>query len=195
MTTQDNFVMNKTLVVAAVLALGAVSTAASAADSSWFVRGEAGRSNVDFDVSSVGSADDNDTSYSVRGGYYFTPNIAVEGFYSNFFDKSATDGTTTADLKLSAIGVGIVGKKNFGADGNGFFIDGRAGVTRGKIDASVTGLGSDSDTSTKPYFGAGVGYDFSQDFGLSLNYDHYKGDGEGVSITANTLTLGAEFRF
>ena len=44
MTTQDNFVMNKTLVVAAVLALGAVSTAASAADSSWFVRGEAGRS-------------------------------------------------------------------------------------------------------------------------------------------------------
>ena len=68
-------------------------------------------------MSSVGSADDNDTSYSVRGGYYFTPNIAVEGFYSNFFDKSATDGTTTADLKLSAIGVGIVGKKNFGADG------------------------------------------------------------------------------
>ena len=91
--------------------------------------------------------------------------------------------------------MGLVGKKNFGADGNGFFIDGRAGVTRGKVEGSIDGFGSDSATSTKAYFGAGVGYDFSRNFGLSLNYDHHKGSGDGISITANTLTLGAEYRF
>ncbi len=187
--------MKKTFVLSAALALAGLSSAASAADSSWFVRGEVGRSHDSVDVSGFGSESDNDTSYSIRGGYWFNPNIAVEGFYSKFYDQTFSDGIDTAHLELSAIGLGVVGKKNFGADGNGFFIDGRAGITRGKVQASVTGFGSGSDTSTKPYVGAGVGYDFSRNFGLSLNYDHHKGSGDGLSVTANTLTLGAEFRF
>jgi opacity protein-like surface antigen len=188
--------MKKNFVLAAALALCAVSTAASAAGSGGFVRGEIGRSHVNFDASGVGSDSDNDTSYSIRGGYFFNANFAIEGFYSKFYDKNFTYvSPDDTNLKLSAIGLGLVGKKNFGADGNGFFIDGRAGVTRGKIDVSVSGFGSDSATSTKPYFGVGAGYDFSRNFGLSLNYDHQKGDGDGFSVTANTLTLGAEYRF
>jgi opacity protein-like surface antigen len=187
--------MQKTLVLAAALALAGLSNAAFAADGSGFIRGEIGRSHVNVDVSGLGSDSDTDTNYSFRGGYWFNSNFAIEGFYSNLYDKSFTDGVDTADAKLSAIGLGVVAKKNFGADGNGFFIDGRAGITRGKIDLSVSGLGSDSATSTKPYFGAGIGYDFSKNFGLSLNYDHLKGSGDDISVTANTLTLGAEFRF
>lgn len=188
--------MNRNYVLAAALALCTLSTAASAADASWFVRGEVGRSHVNFDASGVGSDSDNDTSYSIRGGYFFNANFAIEGFYSKFYDKNFTYASPDdVSLKLSAIGLGLVGKKNFGADGNGFFIDGRVGVTRGKVDASVSGFGSDSATSTKPYIGVGAGYDFSRNFGLSLNYDHQKGDGDGISITANTLTLGAEYRF
>ena len=188
--------MNKKYVFAAALALCAVSTAASATDASWFVRGEVGRSNVDFNASGLGSESDNDTSFSIRGGYFFNANFAIEGFYSKFYDKNFTYASPDdTNLKLSAIGLGLVGKKNFGADGNGFFIDGRAGLTRGKVDTSISGFGSDSATSTKPYFGVGAGYDFSRNFGLSLNYDHQKGDGDGLSVTANTLTLGAEYRF
>jgi hypothetical protein len=71
----------------------------------------------------------------------------------------------------------------------------RAGLMRGKIDASLTDIGSGSDTSTKPYFGVGIGYDFSPKFGMSLNLDHQKGSGSDLSITARTITLGLEARF
>jgi OmpA-OmpF porin, OOP family len=191
--------MKNTLLLASVaLALAGLSSAASAADTGgqWFVRGEAGRTHASADLSGFGSDSDHDSAYSVRTGYYFTPNFAVEGFYSNLYDKDFTVTTPDdANLKLSAIGVGVVGKKNFGADGNGFFVDGRAGVSRGKIEGAIAGIGRDSDTSTKPYVGVGAGYDFNRNFGLSLNYDHHKGSGQDVDITANTVTAGAEYRF
>lgn len=190
--------MKKTLILASALALAGLSTVASAADAGgqWFVRGEAGRSHVNADVSGVGSNSDNDSAFSLRSGYYFNPNFAVEGFYSNLYDKNFTFATPNdGNTKLSAIGLGVVGKKNFGADGNGFFVDGRAGVARGKVETSIAGLGKDSSTSTKPYVGVGAGFDFSRNFGVSLNYDHNKGSGQNVDVTANTLTAGAEYRF
>jgi OmpA-OmpF porin, OOP family len=180
--------MKKIFALTATIALAGLSTSAMAAGG--FVRGELGRSHVTADIDGIGSGSDNDSSYSIRGGYYFNDNFAVEGFYSNLFDKSQ-DG---ADVKLSAIGIGLVGKKNFGADNTGFFIDGRAGIARGKIELSFDG-DSGSDTSTKPYFGVGAGYDFSKNLGVSLNWDYLKGSGDGLSITAKPVTLGVEYRF
>lgn len=184
--------MKKTVVLLAGLALAGLSTSAFAGQG--FVRGEAGRSNTSIDIEDFGSDSDHDTALSLRGGYWFNPNIAVEGFYSSVYDKTITDGTDRADIKLSAIGVGVVAKKNFGPDNTGFFIDGRAGIARGKLKVE-SNLGDGSDTSTKPYFGVGVGYDFNANTGLSLNYDRLKGSGEGVDITAKTLTVGFEYRF
>ena len=41
-----------------------------------------------------------------------------------------------------------------------------------------------------------MGYDFSDVFGLSLNYDLYEADVfDDFSVDADTLTLGAEVRF
>ena len=180
--------MKKIFVLATAIALTGLSTSAMAAGG--FIRGEVGRSHVSADVDGFGSDSDNDSSYSVRGGYYFNDNFAVEGFYSNLYDKSQ-DGVSG---KLSAIGVGLVGKKNFGPDNTGFFIDGRAGIARGKIDVSFGGE-SVSETSNKPYFGVGAGYDFNKNLGVSLNYDYLKGSSDDVSITAKPLTLGVEYRF
>lgn len=190
--------MKKTLILASALVLASLSGIASAADAGgqWFVRGELGRGNDKTDIAGVGSHSDNDAAYSLRTGYYFNPNFAVEGFYSNLYNKSATFATTNdVNAKFSAIGLGVVGKMNFGPDGNGFFIDGRAGVTESKADVSIAGLGKDSGRSTKPYVGVGAGFDFSNNLGVSLNYDHTKGSGQGVDITADTLTAGVEYRF
>ncbi|HEV8692603.1 MAG TPA: outer membrane beta-barrel protein, partial [Lysobacter sp.] len=87
-----------------------------------------------------------------------------------------------------------VAKKNFGANNSGFFIAGRAGVAHieGKISNDV---GHGKDSSDKAYFGAGVGYDFSEVFGLSLNYDRYNADAFEASVDADVVTLGAELRF
>jgi opacity protein-like surface antigen len=177
-----------TLLLASALALAGLSSTAAAADGQWYVRGEAGKSRISVDDL---SGHDNDTTYGVRGGYWFNPNFAAEAFYSKFGDESSA-GTRA---KVDGVGVGIVGKKNFGPDNTGFFVDGRAGALRAKTSVSVAGLGSDSDRSTKPYVGVGAGYDFSKAFGVSLNYDYNKADAFGSGVTAKTLTVGGEFRF
>lgn len=186
--------MKKNLVLACTLALIGLSPAALAAEGGQgFVRAEIGNSDVEVDVDGFGSDSDDDSSYSLRGGYWFTANWGVEAFYSNLYDKSQGDGVA---FELAGYGLGVVGKKNFGADGNGFFISGRAGVTHLEGKVHFDGLGSTKDSSNKPYVGAGVGYDFSEMFGISLNYDLHKADVfDDFSVDADTVTLGAEMRF
>jgi hypothetical protein len=173
--------MKKILILSCALALAGLSTSAMAAGGQGFARVEVGNTDVDVDISGLGSASDSDTGYSLRGGYYFTDNFAVEGSYNNLYDQDGGE--------LSSFGVGVVGKKNFGANNSGFFIDGRVGFERVKGD--VDG----SDTSNEAYYGVGAGYDFSESFGLSLNYDFHSADFDGVSVDADTINVGGEFRF
>ena len=167
-----------------------------------FLRGEFGQADVDLDVDGFGSESDDDGAFSLRGGYFFNEHFAVEGFYSSFYDKSfeVEDGTDTIDVDsdFSGWGVGIVGKtymtKN---EQSGLYFMGRAGIMHSKLELSATGVGSDSDSSNKPYFGVGVGYDFSPSWGISLNWDQTKGsaaDGD-IDVTARTLAIGLEARF
>jgi hypothetical protein len=183
--------MKKTLILACALALAGVSNVALATEAgTGFVRAEVGNTDVDFDIDGFGSASDNDTSYSVRGGYYFNPNFAVEAHYSNLYDQSESGSS----IKLSSFGVGVVGKKNLGANDSGFFFSGRAGVenVKGEVD---DGFDSASDNSTNLYYGVGAGYDFNEMFGLSLNYDFRQADFEGIDADAGTISVGGEVRF
>lgn len=183
--------MNKNIfVLASALALTVLSTTAFAADDSgdWYVRGDLGKSRLS--VQDLSGHDD-DTTYGVGGGYWFNPNFAAEAFYNNY-GKDSADG---ASAKVEGVGAGVVGKKNFGPDNSGFFIDGRAGIQRARTSVSVAGAGSTDDNSTKPYAGVGAGYDFSKAFGMSVNYDYNRADAFGGKLTARTLTLGAEYRF
>jgi hypothetical protein len=174
--------MKKTLILSCALALAGLSTSAMAAEGQGFVRGEIGNTEVDMD--GFGSGDD--TSYSVRGGYWFNANFAVEGFYSNLYEQSFDE--------LSGFGVGIVGKKNFGANNSGFFISGRGGLARLRSERD-NGFNTFEDTSTNPYVGVGAGYDFSESFGVSVNYDLHNADLGPLSIDADTISAAAEFRF
>ena len=183
--------MNKVLVLAGALALAGLSTSAMAQGA--FVRVEAGRSHTTLD-SGFDSASDNDTAWSVRGGYYFNDNVAVEGFYTRAYDKSERIGGYDLHGKATAFGVGVVGKKNFGADNLGFFLDGRIGVAQGKVEWSYAGEG-ESDTDTRLYYGVGAGYDFTRNFGLSLNIDRLRGEAGVVDVKSNVVTVGAEYRF
>ena len=192
--------MNKMLALSAAFAFAGMSFTVSAASNEellgGFVRVEGGRTDADIKISGFGSGCDHDNAYSVRGGYWYNGHFALEAFYTNAFDKRYTDGVDTIGLKATALGGGIVGKKNFGDIAHqGAYIMGRLGVMHGKLEGSVSGLGSDSASSTEAYFGIGAGYDFTQNFGISLNYDYLKGSNDGVKVTAKPLMLGAEFRF
>ena len=176
--------MNKIFVLAGALVLAGVSTSAMAQGG--FVRFEAGSSRMSLEGDS-----EHDNAWSLRGGYAFNKNVAIEGFYSEGFDKSQ-DGFTA---KLDGVGVGVVGKKNFGANDTGFFIDGRVGIVRNNLKFAISGVGEATDHSTKPYVGVGVGYDFSPQWGVSLNYDWNKVSAFDLNGNVKTLTAGVEYRF
>lgn len=183
------------MMLVAGFAFAGLFSAPAFADGNGFIRLEGGRSDVELSVDG-GSASDKDNTWGVRGGYWFNPNFAVEGFYSQLYSTSLNDGFYTYDFKLHAVGVGLAGKKNFGADHQGFFIGGRAGVSRGVATVDVDGDVEEAEASSaKPYFGVSTGYDFSEKFGVSLNYDRLSGGGDGVDVTVNTMTLGLELRF
>jgi outer membrane protein W len=185
--------MKKHLMLAAGLALAALSAPALAGEG--FVRFEAGRSDLDIRVDGLDGSDD-DTAFGIRGGYWFNPNIAVEGFYSRFYSQTYNDGFDDYSIKLHGVGVGVVGKKNFEGPHQGFFVSGRAGIARGVATVDYDGSVEEAEAGdTKPYFGVGVGYDFSPTFGLGLNYDQVKSGGDGVDVTAKTVTFGVELRF
>lgn len=185
--------MKKSLLVASLLAALSLSSTAFAGEA--FVRAEVGQSKAKASIEGLGSDHDKDTAYSLRGGYWFNSNFAVEGHYSRFYDETLyNDGEVYLDGKLSAFGLGVVVKEHATPTDLGFFVQLRGGIARGKLSLD-SNLGSDSATSTKPYYGIGAGYDFSKTLGVSLNYDHNQGSGDGLKISANTLSLGLEARF
>lgn len=182
----------KKLALLAALAAASLSTTAFAAEGNGgFIRAELGRSNVD-----VGVTDDSDTAFSVRGGYFFNSNVAIEGFYSNQY--RADTGFGDEEAQLYTLGVGVVGKKNFGGDHQGFFISGRGGLAYtdvAYVEDGEVDIDEENDNSANLYLGVGVGYDFNERFGLSLNYDYQKAELNDTDFDVRTLTLGGEFRF
>ncbi|WP_282296294.1 MULTISPECIES: outer membrane beta-barrel protein [unclassified Stenotrophomonas] len=182
--------MKKFVTLAAAIALATLSTNAFAGQA--FVRGELGSSETEVSFNGF-SGSESDTAAVLGGGYWFTPNIGVEGHVGSLYNKSVG---YDEELDLVSIGAGLVVKKNFGADNTGFFIGARAGVAR--MTAQVredTWDVVDDESSTKPYYGVNVGYDFSRRWGLSLNYDRRQGEFSGVDVDVDTYSLGGEFRF
>lgn len=184
--------MRKDISLAFALLLGAASMGAHAVEgNSGFISGELGYGDTEIDIDDFGSETDGDRSGAVRGGWYFTPNFAIEGVYANLYNRSGGG----AEIDFDGWGAGLVGRVNFGQGGEGFYILGRAGVFSSKAEARVDDLGSASDSSTNPYYGVGAGWDFNHDLGIGLNYTFYDADLDGVSIETQALTATVEFRF
>jgi hypothetical protein len=186
--------MKKILILSAALALAGLSTTAMAAEGQGFIRGELGNSHLDVDFKPVGSGSDNDTAAIFAGGYWFNPNFAIEGRIGSLYN---TDLGNDREADLVILGAGVVGKQNFGADNTGFYISGHAGIAR--MTAQERESGSidviDDESSTKLYYGVGVGYDFSNRWGMGLNYDRYTGSFSDADVDVDAVTLSGEWRF
>lgn len=186
--------MNKLLGLTAAIALAGASFTASAADgdaaTGAFLRAEAGSSRLE-----VSGDSGNDTAFSVRGGYFFNKNVAIEGFYTNYGEDSDSTGSASID----GFGIGVVGKKHLDDSDVGLYFGGRIGVAFNSAELKVSGVGNFDGDKTAAYYGVGMGYDFSRNFGVSLNVDRTKADfealGVNVGATVTTATLGLEYRF
>ena len=191
----------KSTVFAIALAAGcsvvpALSHADDGSNGGFFVNGNVGRSSLDKNA-----YDDNDTAYGANVGYRWalSPNVAlgIEGGYTDL---------GKFDPRVSADGLGRASVKGWTAGVNGHFnltpqwyLSGRAGLFRsdikgGYLDGTGTPVNID-DSSDKFYAGAGFGYDFSNQFSVGLNYDHYKANSGGLKLDPNLVSVSAEVRF
>jgi len=163
----------------------------------FFVNGNIGQSSLD-----KGAYDDNDTAYDLNLGYRWAlnPNVAlgVEGGYVDLGKFDPKSGTTPGLPNASVKGwtAGVNGHFNLTPQ---WYLSGRAGLFRadvkgGYFDNTPAPVFVD-DTSNKFYAGAGVGYDFSNNFSVGVNYDYYKANSNGLNLEPSLVSVSAEVRF
>jgi opacity protein-like surface antigen len=204
--------------VAVSAALLAPVTAAFAAqnDGGFFVRGNIGQS--DYRVSGSEFSSNTDTGWDVGAGYRWATSSGMWGIDAGYVDLGQANPNknllrnegydATVGGKAATHGWTIGGNYMYKFNDN-WNIQARTGLafttTRLTINVdtpyeSYQARANNSDTSW--YVGVGVGYDFSRNFGVSLNYDFYglsynfnNKFGRSTGDSSSLLSLGAEFRF
>src|SRR5437879_6101999 len=145
----------------------------------------AGMANTGF------SANETDTGFKLFGGYRFHPNFAVEGGYAELGKFSASGTVTTFNFvpivplptKVTIeVGQGlhlaVVGNVPLA---NQFSVFGRLGAytMRTEMKVTVSGISSsESARNTGFLLGAGVGYDFTRNVGMRVEWEQFNKVGD-----------------
>lgn len=167
----------RTLLLAAGLAGLVLPAAATAAElqarDGLYLRGAAGR--VDLPASGPDAYTGSDVSYSIGAGWRFLRwfNLDAGYEYLGEYEGHAPGPGGPMDARLTALTFGVGATVDFGD--SGFFAQARAGVHR--WEAKTWNIETESRTTgTDPYYGIGVGYDFSETFGLVLSVERFRMD-------------------
>jgi OOP family OmpA-OmpF porin len=191
-------------------------------DRGWYIGGSLGQSKVDIDTGSLASdlaagginttgfsTDEKDTGWKIFGGYKVNRNFAVEAAY---MDVGNFDAKTTASIPSLGIGATpltltfkVKDLFNIAAVGilpitNQFSVFGKLGgyYAKTEIRASAVSTASNSDTNTNLFFGIGVGYDFTRNFGLRAEWERFNKVGdkeETFQGDVDFFSLGVVYRF
>jgi len=185
--------MSKIAIAVAAAMAGLVSTGAMAQA---YVSGGAGFGHANFDCSGATTCDNNDTAFKFVGGYGFGNGLAAEVGYIAFGKATASDATVSAEVKATAVTVGVAYQVAFGKDWGANF---RLGIASMKtaVSGTVVGLGSasDSETNTTPYVGAGVTYAVSKAVKFGLGADFSRAEYAGEKADVRALTFNVRFDF
>ncbi len=196
--------MKKTLLTLAFVSAGLLGGTAAMAQNAphndgWFINGNVGRVAVD-----KGPYNDHDTGYALSGGYRWAINpsvaLGVEAGYNTLGNmdvrKAYTDGNPANDDRSSLHGwtAGVNGHFNLTPN---WYVSAHTGLYRWSGD----GLTKDanpvrkSTNDTSWYAGAGVGYDFSNNFSLGVNYDYYDASKKHLDLNSDMVSVNVEYRF
>jgi OOP family OmpA-OmpF porin len=189
----------KSLTTALILAAGL--TAAPAFAQSWYFGAGVGVGNLNKSGSDItglynASLDDSDTTYTVRGGYKFTPNFAVElGYYDlghyNFSGTPTATSTTqiSGSAKAKSWGLSVVG---IAPVSDSFDVYARIGIEQSELKANANSASltaNESDKQTGATYGVGMHWYFNKQWGLFAEW--MKND----KINVDSYLIGADFKF
>lgn len=165
----------------------------------WFLSGSVGQSHL-----YKGPYNDHPTTYAVNGGYRWKvgqdAGLGVEVGYNDLGNFKVKNAFNSNDVNLTDQRNALRGW-TAGVNGRidvyrGLYVSGRAGVYGWKGHGySNQDINRHNLDKVDYYAGAGVGYDFSDQFGLGLSYDVYHAKKDGISLSTDTASLTAEYRF
>lgn len=153
-----------------------------------YVGGGFGPSHVNIDCPAIlGNCDTSDTGYKVYGGYKLNPAVALEVAYVDFGKAKFTGGSFATDGFL----INAAFRHNFTRELNGVA---RLGVAT--LDTKLSGpFVSQTDSSTKLYFGLGVEYALQKNFKITAGADFTNAEFQGDSGAVRLLSIGAQYDF
>lgn len=171
--------MRKIAVLAFVLGNFCASAMASEIKSTGFYAGgAAGITELDDDNAFDGTSfDDEDTGFTIFGGYKFLQWVAAEVRLSDLgsYTVSSNFSSFSTDIDLSAISVHVVGMYPFGSSGWELF--GQLGIGNIDVDSDCCG----SNDQTLGSLGIGVRYYPTANIGVSLQTDVYGWEEDGLN--------------
>ncbi|QNP41890.1 outer membrane beta-barrel protein [Lysobacter solisilvae (ex Woo and Kim 2020)] len=160
--------MRKTKLLSTLLlsaTLGAAAFGANAQDKGFYAGAGVGQSFVD-----EGAYDDEDTAFSVFGGYQFNRYFGLEAGYADFgkIEPDVTGPALEGDTAyFTAVGTLPITDK--------FAAYAKAGLHRWNVDTSLPGLvGGDDDSGTDPTYGVGLQYRFTDKVALRGEYSRFE---------------------
>ena len=177
--------------------------AATQASAQAFVGGSFGKSDIDSEITdgliTSGSVDGKDTGFKVFGGYMFNRHFGVEGAYVNLGEVSYSGDffglpVTGGKVEVSGFNVAALGSYPITEQ---FSVFGKIGLFIWEVEASDTTGGvpfSAKEDGTDISFGVGLGYNFTRNLGVRLEWERFKV--EAVSkADADLISLGVVWRF
>jgi OmpA-OmpF porin, OOP family len=214
--------MQKVLLLAAAAAALSLASFSSAAvtQQGVFIGVNGGKSHYSLDHNDTNFNDFNDTAFGAVVGYRWVVDrpfsLGVEAGYVNLGQLKAGQGYIEYSYEDKVKGQALV----LGGNGkwdlpHGFTITARAGYmqARTKLDERYTSnnyfiIGATPTTTHYHetsndggfYAGAGFGYDFNENIGITMTYDYYSFKasnitGDSRKIHAGVTGLAAEYRF
>jgi OOP family OmpA-OmpF porin len=165
----------------------------------WFIDGSVGQAHVN-----KGPYNDHPTTYAINGGYRWKVGqdlgLGVDVGYNDLGNFKLKNAFNSNDVNLTSQRnalrgwtAGVNGKINVW---QGLYISGRAGVYGWKGHGYSNQDINRHDLDRVSYYGgAGVGYDFSDHFGLGLSYDYFHAKKDQIDLSTDTASLTAEYRF
>jgi OOP family OmpA-OmpF porin len=177
--------MRKTKLLSTLLlsaTLGAAAFGANAQDKGFYAGAGVGQSFVD-----EGAYDDEDTAFSVFGGYQFNQYFGLEAGYADFgkIEAEGTDAAFEGDsVYLTAVGTLPITDR--------FSAYAKAGLHRWNVDTALPGLtGNNDDSGSDPTYGVGVQYRFTDRVALRGEYSRF----EVEDLDADLAQLQVRFDF
>jgi OOP family OmpA-OmpF porin len=187
----------RTLIHAALAAALATGSVTAMAQSKFYFGGGGGLAEVELDCAGALSCDKRDTAFKGFAGYMFTPNLGIEGSYTDLGRARAgvNFGSAVVEVGLQPRAYALFGVASLPvgdrfavfAKAGAAYVDSKATVAIGNLTAG------DNDRATTPAFGVGGSFRVMDGLAIRLEWERFRAEFAGEKGDVDFASLSVRF--